>query len=88
MTWGFPVTVVLAADVCAKFRAGFLRAFRVPLPSGMFLADLDRLWADERVVMADEPDELDAAWRAIGLGIVLQAPPSTADAGSGVPRCL
>jgi uncharacterized protein len=25
----------------------------------------DKLWADERVVMADEPDELDAVWRAI-----------------------
>jgi predicted nucleic acid-binding protein len=25
----------------------------------------DRLWADERVVWADEPVELDAVWRAI-----------------------
>jgi toxin-antitoxin system PIN domain toxin len=25
----------------------------------------DRLWADERVLWADEPDELDAVWRAI-----------------------
>jgi uncharacterized protein len=25
----------------------------------------DQLWADERVLWADEPDELDAVWRAI-----------------------
>lgn len=46
---------------------------RSPMPKRRLLAierseawrTYDQLWADERVVWADEPGELDAVWRAI-----------------------
>jgi uncharacterized protein len=57
---------------CRVTQMGLLRLLSNPAIMGDDAVDrsqawrtFDQLWADERVLMADEPDELDAVWRAI-----------------------
>ena len=57
---------------CRVTQMGLLRLLSNPAIMGDDAIDrsqawriYDRLWADERVLWADEPAELDAVWRAI-----------------------
>jgi toxin-antitoxin system PIN domain toxin len=57
---------------CRVTQMSFLRLLSNPAIMGEDAVDrsqawrtFDQLWADERVLWADEPDELDAVWRAI-----------------------
>jgi toxin-antitoxin system PIN domain toxin len=57
---------------CRVTQMGLLRLLSNPTIMGEDAIDrsqawrlFDQLWADERVLWADEPDELDAVWRAI-----------------------
>jgi uncharacterized protein len=57
---------------CRVTQMGLLRLLSNPAIMGDDAIDrsqawrtFDQLWADERVLWADEPDELDAVWRAI-----------------------
>jgi uncharacterized protein len=57
---------------CRVTQMGLLRLLSNPAIMGDAAVDrsqawriFDQLWADERVLWADEPDELDAVWRAI-----------------------
>lgn len=57
---------------CRVTQMGFLRLLSNPAIMGADAVDrsqawrtFDQLWADERVLWADEPDGLDAVWRAI-----------------------
>jgi uncharacterized protein len=57
---------------CRVTQMGLLRLLSNPAIMGDDAVDrsqawrlFDQLWADERVLWADEPDELDAVWRAI-----------------------
>lgn len=58
--------------LCRVTQMGLLRLLSNPAIMGDDAVDrsqawrlFDRLWSDERVVWADEPDGLDAVWRAI-----------------------
>jgi toxin-antitoxin system PIN domain toxin len=58
--------------VCRVTQMGLLRLLSNPAIMGEDAVDrsqawrlFDQLWSDERVLRADEPDELDAVWRAI-----------------------
>lgn len=57
---------------CRVTQMGLLRLLSNPAIMGDDALDrsqawrlFDQLWSDERVLWADEPDELDAVWRAI-----------------------
>jgi hypothetical protein len=57
---------------CRVTQMGLLRLLSNPAIMGEDAIDrsaawrvFDQLWADERVLWADEPDDLDAVWRAI-----------------------
>ena len=57
---------------CRVTQMGLLRLLSTPAVMGEDTFDrsaawriFDQLWADERVVWADEPSELDAVWRTI-----------------------
>lgn len=57
---------------CRVTQMGLLRLLSNPAIMGEDAVDrsqawrlFDQLWSDERVLWADEPDELDAVWRAI-----------------------
>jgi uncharacterized protein len=57
---------------CRVTQMGLLRLLSNPAIMGEEAIDrsaawrvFDQLWADERVLWADEPDDLDAVWRAI-----------------------
>jgi hypothetical protein len=57
---------------CRVTQMGLLRLLSNPAIMGGDAVDrshawrlFDRLWSDERVLWADEPDELNAVWRAI-----------------------
>jgi toxin-antitoxin system PIN domain toxin len=57
---------------CRVTQMGLLRLLSNPAIMGDEAIDrsaawrvFDQLWADERVLWADEPDDLDAVWRAI-----------------------
>jgi toxin-antitoxin system PIN domain toxin len=57
---------------CRVTQMGLLRLLSNPAIMGDDAVDrsqawriFDQLWSDERVLMADEPDELDAVWRTI-----------------------
>jgi uncharacterized protein len=57
---------------CRVTQVGLLRLLSNPAIMGEDAIDrsagwrvFDQLWADERVLWADEPDDLDAVWRAI-----------------------
>lgn len=57
---------------CRVTQIGLLRLLSNPAIMGDDAVDrsqawrlFDQLWSDERVLWADEPDELDAVWRAI-----------------------
>ena len=57
---------------CRVTQMGLLRLLSTPTIMGEDAIDrsqawrlFDHLWADERVLWANEPDELDAVWRAI-----------------------
>lgn len=57
---------------CRVTQMGLLRLLSNPAIMGDDSVDrsqawrlFDQLWSDERVLWADEPDELDAVWRAI-----------------------
>jgi uncharacterized protein len=57
---------------CRVTQMGLLRLLSNPAIMGEGAIDrsaawrvFDQLWADERVLWADEPDDLDAVWRAI-----------------------
>ena len=57
---------------CRVTQMGLLRLLSNPAIMGDDAVDrsqawrlFDQLWSDERVLWADEPDELDAVWRAI-----------------------
>jgi toxin-antitoxin system PIN domain toxin len=57
---------------CRTTQMGLLRLLSNPAIMGEDAIDrsagwrvFDQLWADERVLWADEPDDLDAVWRAI-----------------------
>ena len=57
---------------CRITQMGLLRLLSNPAIMGGDAVDrsqawrlFDQLWSDERVLWADEPDELDAVWRAI-----------------------
>ena len=58
--------------ICRVTQMGLLRLLSNPAIMGDDSVDrsqawrlFDQLWSDERVQWADEPDELDAVWRAI-----------------------
>ena len=58
--------------ICRVTQMGLLRLLSNPAIMGDDAVDrsqawrlFDQLWSDERVLWADEPDELDAVWRAI-----------------------
>jgi toxin-antitoxin system PIN domain toxin len=57
---------------CRVTQMGLLKLLSNPAIMGEDAVDrsqawrlFDQVWADERVLWADEPDELDAVWRAI-----------------------
>jgi len=61
---------------CRVTQMGLLRLLSNPAIMGEDAVDrseawrvFDQLWADERVLWADEPTELDAVWRAISAGV-------------------